>query len=244
VSYAGAAAVVALAPVLVLAPRALRRSPRAMVIVVAGGVHLGAIAVAGGDWTPFARLLVPVVPSLCFAAVLVAESARPVFAGMRAGAAIVLGLVLDVSSRPIVADARRVTSDRASLVEAARPVLGAMQRVAALDVGWVGAATEADIVDLAGLTDPQIAALPGGHTSKHVGVMLLLARDPDGIVLYAPSGLGEGGLAEWDDVTYGRTVEQRLAQDPVLARHFAPAAWLPLGAGGAGYVVLRALRIR
>jgi hypothetical protein len=242
VAYALAAAVVTLVPVLVVAPRALRRSPQALVLVVAAALHFGAIAVAGGDWMPFARLAVPIVPSLCLAAALSGEHGRPAFGGVRAAAAAALGIGLLVTSRSIVADGRRVTEQRAALIASARPVLGPMSRVAALDIGWVGAATEADVVDLAGLTDPSIAALPGGHTSKHVGVMTILARDPDGVVLYAPSGPGEEGLAGWSRVRYGRAVEQRLAQDPVLARHFAPLMWLPLGDGGAGYVVLRAVR--
>jgi hypothetical protein len=241
-SYAVAAAVVALAPVLVVAPRALRRSPPAMAIVVAGATHLGAVALAGGDWMPFARLLVPVVPSLFLAAALVAGRSHPAATNVRAALAIALGLALDIGFRQVVLDGRQVTSDRTALIESARPVLGPMARVAALDVGWVGASTEADVIDLAGLTDPQIAALPGGHTSKRVGVMFLLSRDPEGLVLYAPSGLGDEGLPGWARVTYGRTVEERLAHDPLLARHFEPAAWLPLGSRGAGYVVLRATR--
>jgi hypothetical protein len=35
-------------------------------------------------------------------------------------------------------------------------------------------------------------------------------------------------------------VEARLAADPVVGAHFAPAAWLPLGTGREGYVLLRA----
>jgi hypothetical protein len=240
--YALAAAVVSLAPVLVAAPRAWTRSRPAAVIVAAAAVHVVAIAMAGGDWMPFARLIVPVVPSLCVAAAILAEHSPPLFPGLRAAVAIALGLTLGVVAHEVIADARRVSADRAALVAAARPALGGLRRVAALDVGWVGAATDADVVDLAGLTDPRIAALPGGHTSKRVDVMTLLSRDPDAIVLYAPAGLGDLGLSRWDQVTYGRAVEQHLAHDAVLARHFGDPVWLPLGRGSAGYVVLRAGR--
>jgi hypothetical protein len=244
VSYAGAAAVVSLAPVMVVAPRALSRSPPGAALVVAGAVHLVAMAMAGGDWMPFARLVAPVVPSLCVAAIFVAEQGAPRLAGARAGLAMALGIGLDLAFGQVLLDGRKVSSDRARLVEAAQPVLGPMNGIAALDVGWVGAATEGDVVDLAGLTDPLIAALPGGHTSKRVDVMMLLGRDPDGVVLFAPQGLGGQGLPGWAHAEYGRVVEQRLAADPVLARHFEPAAWLPLADGGAGYVVLRALHNR
>jgi hypothetical protein len=125
----------------------------------------------------------------------------------------------------------------------ARPHLDGVTRVAALDVGWVSAATEADIVDLAGLTDPEIASLPGGHTSKHVDARFLLDRAPDALLLYAPAGLPPGGLAAWQDIVSSRVppraVEARLASDDLIARRFEPSVWLPLGRGGAGYVLLR-----
>jgi hypothetical protein len=124
-------------------------------------------------------------------------------------------------------------------VAAARPWLERAQRVAALDVGRLGAATEADIVDLAGVTDPEIAVLPGGHTSKRVSAMFLLGRRPDTLILYAPDGLPGGALDAWRDAVYPRLVEARLARDDVIARHFRPRTWLALGTRGAGYVVLR-----
>jgi hypothetical protein len=241
-AYAAAASVVALGPVLVAAPMALRRTPAAMAIVVAGIAHIGAVALAGGDWMPFGRLLAPIVPSLCLAAVLASEHARPVSNRARVALAVGLGVWLITRSWSVILDGRRVTADRAALVASARPVLGPMRRVAALDVGWVGAATDADVIDLAGLTDPEIAVLPGGHTSKRLSPMVLLARDPDALILYAQRGLPPGGLTAWEDADYGRVVEARLAHDPVVVRHFEPLTWLPLGPRGAGYLVLRRLR--
>ena len=129
-------------------------------------------------------------------------------------------------------------ADRARLIAAARPVLAHDERIAALDVGWVGAATDADLLDLAGVTDPVIATLPGGHTSKQVPATLILAHDPDALLLYTPRGLPGGALDAYRDAAYSRAIEARLAADDVIARHFAPSAFLPLGASGAGYVVL------
>jgi len=220
--YAGAACIVCVTPVLVLAPLALRRAHDALAIVVAAVAHLGAIATVGGDWMPFARLMVPVAPSLAWAAVLASEHAGRWATAARSAAAIAVAVMLLVIGRRTIADARRVADDRASLVAAARPLLEGASRVAALDVGWVGAATDADVVDLAGLTDPEIAALPGGHTSKRVDAMFLLARNPDALVLYRPA----------------RVVEARLEDDEVIARHFQTSAWLPLGRAGAGYEVM------
>jgi hypothetical protein len=133
---------------------------------------------------------------------------------------------------------RSVGADRAALVREARPVLGPLARVASLDVGWVGAATDADLLDLAGVTDPVIATLPGGHTSKQVPTTLILAHDLDALLLYVPYGLPEEGLVAYRDATYSRAIEARLAADDAIAEHFGPSAFLRLGSNGAGYVVL------
>jgi len=120
----------------------------------------------------------------------------------------------------------------AALVQAARPELADARRIAVLDVGWPTAASEATIVDLAGLTDPEIAALPGGHTSKRIDAAFLLARDPDVILLYWRTLDGER--------VYRSVVEARLASSELIARHYEARATLPsYGEDDAGYAVLR-----
>jgi hypothetical protein len=235
-AYAIAALVVSVVPILVMAPRALARAPRAMAIVASVMVHVAVMVVVGGDWMPYARLLVPVLPSIVYAGVLVAARARRAPTAARCLATFALGACLLVRNG---GEGRHVGRDRASLVGLARRWLHPLSRVAALDIGWVSAATEADIVDLGGVTDPVIATLPGGHTSKRVGPMFLLGRDPDALLLYATTGPANGDLSEWRDAVYPRIVEARLARDEVISRHFTPAAWLPLGTLGAGYVLLR-----
>jgi hypothetical protein len=235
-AYAGAACVVTLAPILVVAPLALAGHARGRALALAGLAHVGSIVAVGGDWMPYARLMVPVVPSLVYAAVLASTRARPAWTALRSCAAIVVGVVLLARGG---SSGRDVGTDRAALVVTARPWLEGAARVAALDIGWVSAATEADIVDLAGLTDLEIASLPGGHTSKRIDARFLLDRAPDTLLLYAPLGLPVGGLAASRDLVTPRAVEARLVDDDVIARHFAPAAWLPLGSSGAGYVLLR-----
>jgi hypothetical protein len=182
---------------------------------------------------PYARLWAPVVPSLAIAALLVTRHVGDVPSAIRAFAALALGASLVRGGGA----GRGVGADRLRLIEAARPWLAGLDRVAALDVGWVGAATEADVLDLAGVTDPDVAVLPGGHTSKRVSAMFLLERDPRALLLYSAIGLPGGDRASWRDASY-RAVEQRLAGDDAVAKHFAPAAWLPLGTSGAGYVLL------
>jgi hypothetical protein len=233
-AYAGAACVVTLVPLLVLAPIALRRAPAAVVVVAAAVAHVAAIIMVGGDWMPYARLMVPVIPSLAWAAARIAEHAHPAATASRALVALSTGawLLAHGGTR-----GRRVGPDRAALVAAAHARLGGFSRVASLDVGWVGAATEAHVIDLAGVTDPVIAALPGGHTSKRIDATLLFEQRPDAVLLYISSGL-PGGLGSWRDATYTRILEARLASDAVVASHFTATDWLPLGPDGAGYVLL------
>jgi hypothetical protein len=241
VDYAVVACLVSLLPLLALAPVALARTPVALAIVAAAIAHVGAVVWVGGDWMPFARLMVPVVPSLLLAAVMASRRAHRSATALRAVAAIGVGIALFRSGRRVVDDGRRTMAERTALIESSRAVLAGASCVVGLDIGWLGAATEADIVDLAGLTDPEIAALPGGHTSKRVDAALLLARHPDALVLFAPKGLPPGGLSAFDVGYYSRAVEARLARDAAIAAHFEPAAWLPLGQSGAGYVVLRTI---
>lgn len=234
-AYAGAGCVVTLVPILVAAPLALRRTGRGAVLAIAGLVHVAALVVAGGDWMPYARLFVPILPSLALAAVLAAEHAAAWGTAMRCAVALTVGVVLIARGGT---SGRSVGADRAALIREARPVLGPLARVASLDVGWVGAATDADLLDLAGVTDPVIATLPGGHTSKRVPPTLILAHDPDALLLYVPYGLPRGALDAYRGATYSRAIEARLAADDAIAEHFVPSAFLPLGANGAGYVVL------
>ena len=201
--YAVAALVVGLLPLLVLAPLSLRRaSPRAKTLVVALLVHALVMVAVGGDWMPYARLIVPILPGLALAAADIAAVA-PRWATLgRAAVAAVLAVYTIVGAAPA---GRHVQEDRAALVANARPVLATSKVIAALDVGWVGAASEATIVDLAGLTDPAIAVLPGGHTSKSVDLAMLLDRGVDTIVVYTPP----------------RLVESRLLHAPLFAERFA-----------------------
>ena len=223
--YAGAAALVLLTPLLVCAPLALWRARGvALAIVVAFVAHALAVMGAGGDWMPYARLLVPVAPSLVIAFVELSKATRAAWSAARVAAAAVLGVLLAVRTAPA---GRNVYPDRADLVARARPVLAGSRIVAALDVGWVGAATDADLVDLAGLTDPSIALLPGGHTSKRVDVPMLLDRGVDTVIVYSDT----------------RIVEARILDSELFRSRFEVAAILPLGSRGAFYTVYRRRRV-
>jgi hypothetical protein len=233
-SYAVAAALVSVGPVMAFAPLAAakERGP-GRAIVSSGLVHLVAVTVAGGDWMPYARLVAPIVPSLLYAAVLLWPFSRAWFAVARALAALALGLRTLVIATPA---ARHIGSDREALVERVTPILAGRRRIASVDIGWLSAATEADILDLAGVTDPEVAALGGGHTSKRIDASFLLAERPDALLLYADAS--DLALDRWAEAFYPRVVEARLARSPLVAKHFTPVAFVPLGATGAGYYVL------
>ncbi|HEX7667914.1 MAG TPA: hypothetical protein VF407_25480 [Polyangiaceae bacterium] len=234
--YAVAAALTALTPVLAFAPLALWRAPiSAKAIALAGLAHLLAVAIAGGDWMPYARLVAPTAPSLVLAFVRSAPCAKTWSLALRSALAIALGLYFLTAAAP---RGRNVGRDRAALVEASRPYLQNAHIVATADIGWPTAATEADIVDLAGLTDPEIAALPGGHTSKRVEPGMLLDRKPDVILLYATAGVTGATLDDWTSAEYEKVVDVRIASSSLISRHFEAVGFLPLGSSGAGYVVL------
>lgn len=223
--YVGAASLVVLTPLLAFAPLALVRTQErapstARVLVVAFVAHALAVLAAGGDWMPYARLMVPVVPSLVLAFVDLALLGRPVWCIARLVAASALGALLVVRAAPA---GRGVMADRTDLVRRARPALAGTVVIAALDVGWVGAATDARIVDLAGLTDPAIALLPGGHTSKRVDVAMLLDRGVDTVVAYSEL----------------RVVEARIVRSELFESRFEPSVTLPLGTRGASYTIYR-----
>jgi hypothetical protein len=221
--YVAAALLACAVPVVLVAPLALRKAPaKTRAIVIAFVVHVVAVACAGGDSMPYARLLVPVVPSVLVAYLQMASVSEGVMFWLRSVAALALALYVDASAGP---RGRHVMDERAALIARAEPVLRDAHCVAAVDVGWVSAVTDADIVDLAGLTDPEIAALPGGHTSKRVSGSMLLDRNVDVLVLWAIS-----------HDAWGHAVAATLASDRVVRAHYRPTAEIPLGDSGASYV--------
>lgn len=217
--YAAACALLA-GPTVLLAPIAiarLRGFSRALVASVF--VHLGAVALAGGDWMPLSRLVVPVLPSLALAALFVAKEAALAATAARLALAVAGHTFVLVHVGPTAA---HVGEDRLRVLSELRPALAPSRVVASLDIGWVGAATDAAIVDLAGVTDPTIAALPGGHTTKQIPAGLLDARRADTLVLLlAP---GERAADPWTRSRFARGVEVWIATTPGIGEDFTPVA--------------------
>ena len=205
------------APLAALAPFAWRRLARwPRIVLLAALAHFVVVALAGGDWMALARLLCPVLPSLVFVVahlLAVAATASRWIALARLALGSLLEIVLFAKQGPAAAG---VLTARLRLIEAARPALADAEHIATIDVGWVGAVTDAEVIDLAGATDASIAALPGGHTSKAVSGALLGERSADRLVfLLAPGATDEMPI-------YARIAERRLAADALVARSFRP----------------------
>ena len=215
---------------LVAKPGTWARCPREVrALLAALAVHASALVLCGGDWMTLYRLVVPVLPCVALAAAYLAEHARLVPSVARLLLASVSALLLAIGLGPA---ARRVGSDRARLIATARPLLARDARIAGLDVGWLGAASDAEVIDLAGVTDPEVAFFQGGHTSKRIPSAWLFARRPTAIVLL----LGRGTALEvpFEQSAFTRSVEQRVAQ--LVAAEYRVRATLDLA--GQTYVVL------
>ena len=217
------------APLAALGPLAWARLPPWPRALVAGAfLHLGVVALAGGDWMPLARLVCPVLPSLAFAVAHLLSSPKAL---LMTSLRLLIGCGGEVTLFALRGPAAtHVLHDRLALIEAARPALAGARAVATLDVGWVGAASAATIVDLAGVTDPAIAVLPGGHTSKPVSAVFLADRKTDRLVFELDERTPER-------IAFARATEARLFVDPFVTRNFR-TSWRSPDALPIHYVVM------
>jgi hypothetical protein len=174
---------------------------------IAGAVvaHFGAVALVGGDWMPLWRLVVPSMP----AALWVASDLRAARHGFWPNFSTCLALAVSAIVGLFVgAPARHVAQARNELVQRVEPLLAGTRLVAGLDVGWLGMATTANVMDLAGITDPRIARLAGGHTTKRIPNSLFESLEPDGAVLL--SAPGETLKWPWWETQFARGAENRM----------------------------------
>jgi hypothetical protein len=203
-------------PLAVLAPVAVRRLAHWPRVVLAAFVtHVIAVAAVGGDWMPLARLMVPVLASLALVfAHLAAVSATWATC---ARAALCVAVQVFVAAR-VGPAAATVLENRDELMHKLSEHLRPTDVVATLDIGWVGASFTGKVVDLAGVTDRDIAALPGGHTSKRLPVELLDQRYVSRLVLLLPSGPDAENA--WRQCTFTRRIEVQLCRDSWVREHF------------------------
>lgn len=183
---------------------ALEREVGALATAIA--VHGGAVALAGGDWMPGYRLLVPVMPAMLCVACHVPRQSRMLTC---LGAALAVFTSIHIAGK-LGPSARHIVEQRERLIRSASDALRSAKVVAAPDVGWVGAAMAGSIVDLAGVTDPAIAYLAGGHTSKSIESRLFVVRRVQKvIVLLAKGAKVEATLPE---TRFARRIDYRAAR--------------------------------
>ena len=86
-----------------------------------------------------------------------------------------------------------------------------------VDVGYLAYQSGVEVIDLGGVTDPQIAQLPGGHLDKAIPVELLQGRDPQALLLHSAHRPRhpEGRLRSLS----GYPVERRVARLPWVREH-------------------------
>jgi hypothetical protein len=187
-----------------------------------------------------------VIPGLVYVGAAIAEHAAPWTTWVRVGAAVAVSAVLLLDSGRA---ARAVGDHRERLRREAMPLLRGANTVATLDVGWVGAATSATVVDLAGVTDERVAVLPGGHTTKRLPEGFCERRKIDALVLLLAPGSppewaapethgGSRSVEPWWDAAFARGVEYRIAKD-CRPLGFKLQGILPLGGTEQRYLVLR-----
>jgi hypothetical protein len=186
-------------------------------------VHWLSMMIVGGDWMPVSRLATTALPTL--AVVAAALAARPPgpqrwldrgWLTLRFALALGGQLFVLYSHGPRL---RAVTGDRFEVIKTLSPRLSRATSVAALDIGWVGVSTRATVVDLAGVTDPEIALLGGGHTSKRIPPWLLDARHVDMLVVRLRSG--EGLQDPWYMSRFATFVDMWVATTPNVAEGFS-----------------------
>jgi hypothetical protein len=184
-----------------------RLETKARWFAIAVAIHFLTLIIVGGDWMPLWRLALPAMPaafwvSNCLWALRRNSLANTVW-GMLA-IAIVAYVGLKVG-----APGRHVMHARLELIREAAPLLKGAKLVAGLDVGWLGVATRNDIMDLAGITDPRIALIPGGHTTKRIQNSWFDSLRPDALVLLLASG--EPLASSWWESQFARGVENRVS---------------------------------
>lgn len=186
--------------------------------------HVAAVTLAGGDWMPGFRLFVPVLPQYAaLTSVGFVAWWRRGRTWVRAAALACLfaacGLpLLDLALRIPQWRAAGESRERVGSQIAAR-LRAETRRVALVDVGYLGYASGREVIDLGGITEPAVAALPGGHLSKRLPAEWLRERAPDALLLHSslpPSAAADGRLL----ALHGYPVEQRVARMPWILREF------------------------
>ena len=195
----------------------------------AGLLWLPAPVLEGGDWMPQHRFFLPA--TLCLLAAAGGGMVWRFRSSDRFRRALVLTTWLLALALPI-AMAREMTDIRLHAQEAfdlltrrERDIANWVQTqgvrsVGTVDLGVMGFSSQAELVDLAGLTDPRIARVPGGHLRKEFPLDYLFEeRRPDVLILRSnrPPRLEGDRLMGCHPAS---AVENRILMDPRLLRDY------------------------
>jgi len=154
---------------------AIVRRERELVTIVILTIAVAAyVILVGGDWMAFHRFMTPAEP---FAFALVCVAVRRIAETRDRAALLALALLvawqgvhrwdgLRDARRKFLKDERRFWDKSAGAVATWFAEHGRPGRIALGDIGYIGWRTDYPILDLLGLVDPTIAALPGGYTKK------------------------------------------------------------------------------
>lgn len=224
---------VALVPAVVAA---VRGGSWARAVAAIAGVHLLAVAVAGGDWMPGYRLVAPALPLV--AMLVGAGIARWRAAPWLRAAALALCVAVPLADLAVEVPRARAAGLRRQRVGAPFAAwLGERYAsLAVVDAGYLPWASGTRVFDLAGLTDPAVARAPGGHLDKRFDLGLLAGASPDAIVLHSarPPGVDSTGRLTR---LWGYPVERRVAASGWVRAHYRVRRTLRY-APGYYYVVL------
>lgn len=209
-----------------LAARSRRRGDALLALALL--VHLASIVASGGDWMPGFRLLAPILPIYAYllgVGFTRLHRSRPQWRRITAWALLAPALALPVTDLWLRVDgaAETAKSRQTVGVRLAEQLRTHATRVAMVDVGFLAYRSGVEVVDLGGVTDPEIAKMPGGHLDKRIGESLLRRRAPDAVLLHSrtrPRVSAEQHLLAFD----GYPVEQRVAAMPWVRGNFAVAA--------------------
>lgn len=170
---------------LFLAAAAFGSSHEKRDLFVCAAVHICAVAFAGGDWMPGFRLMLPALVVLGFHIRAPAFEQKVRCVGFWL-LTLLCASVFGVENYLLGSQGRNATEESMVARSFMLPLLRG-KRVACSDVGWVSAYATSDIIDLAGVTNEVIGALPGKHMEKEIDESWFADKSPDVLLLAHPN---------------------------------------------------------
>jgi len=172
-------------------------------------LYLVYIVATGGDWIPHYRFLLPVFPLIYLSIqdgiiavwdrILPRNGRVPLWSRIVFTGLLVI-ILFDIANQSHYLKLH--TDMWANGYEHAHRAVGkwlsehgdSNDTAALMDVGLIGYTTQMRILDITGLTDPYIAAAPGGFLKKTYPLDYLFRKNPEFIILVSASDYPQGGF--------------------------------------------------